>query len=172
MMNRFVIFCAGLCLTAPALSQASTEMINDENTALAETFVDEIALGGAKPPVTCDGLQLDDTQKAALKQAKWEYKKQKNTTDAAVKNAWMDYSHTLKSMTSTKDDGMTAAVGVKDAMTAAGMAKADFELKVFYDILRPEQREPALKCVMKMMKQRMMEKLKRMCSKLPPESKP
>ncbi|WP_374074153.1 hypothetical protein [Bdellovibrio bacteriovorus] len=168
-MNRMVMLAAGLCMMAPALSQARTEILS-ENTELGMTFVD--LASRPRNLEDCQGLTLDDAQKTALKQAKFEYMKQKNTLDATAKNAWIDYAHTLMDMASTKDQGTAAGGVVKDAMGAAGQAKLDFEIKVFYDILKPEQRETAFKCIMKHMKQKMADKLKRACSKLPPETKP
>lgn len=172
-MNRFVVFCAGAMMLLPAFSRAKNLAITPDNTDLAVSFVDGVLTGkAAEMPKECTDVQLDDAQKAALKQAKFDYMKQKNTLDATVKNSWMDYAFTLGSATSTRDQGVTALTGVKDAMTAAGMAKGEFELKVFFDILRPEQRENALTCVMKMMKQKWMDDLRKKCSQLPPEPKP
>ncbi|MEK2646071.1 hypothetical protein [Bdellovibrio sp. BCCA] len=168
-MNRMLMLCAGLCMMAPALSQAKS--FESEDTVELGTAAVEIA---AHPHglQNCQGLTLDDAQKMALRQAAFDFIKQKNTLGATAKNAWIDYANTISDMASTKDQGIAAGAAAKDAMMALGQAKLDLEIKVFYDILKAEQREPAFKCIMKQMHQKMMDKMKRMCSKMPPEKKP
>ncbi len=166
-LNRFVVLCIGFSLMMPALSQARVD-ISDENTELGETFTAEILADRAQQtPKECDDVGLDDAQKASLKQASWDFMKQKNTLGAAAKNAWMDYAFTLASSASTRDQGTAAFGAARDATVALGNAKGDFEIKIFYDILRPEQRENAMKCIMKMMKQKMQDELKKKCAAMP-----
>ncbi|WII73640.1 Spy/CpxP family protein refolding chaperone [Bdellovibrio sp. 22V] len=166
-MNRLMTFTAGLCLFLPAFANANPALALDEDQEIAMTLVE--ALEKPHHPQECEQVQLDDAQKTALREAKFAYAKQKNTTDAALKNAWMDYVHTLVDTTSTKDIGLAAANNLKTTAMTAGTAKMNFELKVFYDILKPEQRMPALRCTMKIKRQKMMERLIERCSKLPPK---
>ncbi|MNY66536.1 hypothetical protein D3C86_2039780 [compost metagenome] len=80
----------------------------------------------------------------------------------------MDYGTTLSDAASTKDQGVAAGTAVKDAFNKMGDLKMNFEIGVFYDILKPEQREPAMKCAMQHMKDMMKKKLEKMCKNLKP----
>ncbi|MNL10094.1 hypothetical protein D3C87_1308840 [compost metagenome] len=116
----------------------------------------------------CPGLTLDDTQKASLKTAMFAFQKGMNLAKAETKNAMMDYGMTLSDAASTKDQGVAAGTAVKDAFNKMGDLKMNFEIGVFYDILKPEQREPAMKCAMQHMKDMMKKKLEKMCKNLKP----
>ncbi|HWU43206.1 MAG TPA: hypothetical protein VN132_07210 [Bdellovibrio sp.] len=101
----------------------------------------------AKMPSVCDDVNLDDTQTAAIHDAYYNFAKQKNTLMAEVKNSMLDLHHTYGSMTSTKDDANNAYTAMKTAMGNLGDAVNTFTSGVFFDILRPEQRAPALACM-------------------------
>lgn len=116
----------------------------------------------------CPGLTLDDTQKASLKTAMFNFQKGMNLAKAETKNAMMDYGMTLSDAASTRDQGVAAGTAVKDAFNKMGDLKMNFEIGVFYDILKPEQRGPAMKCAMQHMKDMMKKKLEKMCKDLKP----
>lgn len=143
---------AALC--APALSFAATaqplKLVENSNFAL--DFGNAMITPAADMPASCAEVKLDDTQKMQIKDACFDFKKQKNTLGAEVKNAMMDAMKTFSSATSTRDDGVDAQAMVKEKMDALVMAHNDLSLKVFYDILKPEQREPAMRCLMDWMK--------------------
>lgn len=111
----------------------------------------------------CPGLTLDDTQKAALKTAMFTFTKDMNIAKAETKNAMMDYGMTLSDAASTREQGVTSGTALKDAFNKMGDLKMNFEIGVFYDILKPEQREPAMKCAMEHMKDMMKKKLEKLC---------
>ncbi len=171
-VSRIVALSAGVMMMIPTLSNARTKMASEGSRDLAVTFSEQ-ALGqpnSGPTLVNCEGVQLDEVQKAALKVAHFDFMKKKNTLEAVSKNAWIDYGHTLADPTSTKDQGTAAAAAVKDAMVSYGSAKTEFELNVFYDILKPEQREPALICIMAEMKKKMTDELKKKCALMDPKS--
>lgn len=170
-MNRLVAFSAGLMMLVPVLSNAKGVAVGEEGSDVALTFVEQVT-SHPRGISNCEGVTLDEAQMMALHTAKFAYMKQKNTLDAVTKNAWMDYMHTLGDMASTRDQGVAAATAMSDAVTAGGAAKSEFEIKVFFDILKPEQRMPAMKCVMAAMKQKMQDDLKKKCAMLPPKGKP
>lgn len=170
-MKCLVTLSASLLMMAPALSNAKVQIIGEEGHELGLILAEQVFTHPAPILKDCAEVTLDDVQKMALKQAQYDYMKQKNLLDATTRNAWMDYVHTLADSASTKDQGVTAATVVRDSMTASGNAKSDFEIKLFFEILKPEQREPALVCIMKSMKQKMQDELKKKCAKLPPTGK-
>ena len=120
-------------------------------------------------PDECKDVGLDETQKTQIADAYFDFKKQKNTLEAEIKNALMDLSKTMMSATSTKDQATADADVLKGKGMELANARTDFDLKVFYDILKPEQRAPAFKCIAKKMKKVMEEKLRKACKALPPE---
>ncbi len=71
---------------------------------------------------------------------------------AELKNSMLDLMKTFSSATSTRDDGVAAQAAVKSKMDPLMMAHNELGLKIFFDILKPEQRAPAMKCLMDMKK--------------------
>ncbi|MNL29486.1 hypothetical protein D3C87_1511690 [compost metagenome] len=153
-----------------SISIAKEEPVKLEVTdpqAMATTLAEGLIAGDM--PKECTDVALDDVQKGQIKDAYFDFRKQKNTLDAEIKNGYMDLSKTMMSATSTKDEAAANVDTLKNSMMELGTAKADFELKVFYDILKPEQRSPAFKCIMKKMKMIAEAKLRKACKLLPPE---
>lgn len=150
-MNKYVMAVIGLCMMAPALSQAAREHNRPVIPDVSEVIVDEvIAARPGNSPKECAQINLDDAQKSALKAAKFDYHKQRNTLIAAERNAQMDFARTLSDAKATRDQALAAASAAKDAMMATRQAKTDFSIKIFMDILKPEQRAPAMTCIAKM----------------------
>jgi hypothetical protein len=116
----------------------------------------------------CPGLTLDEMQKASLKTAMFTFQKDMNMAKAVTKNAMLDYGAALSSAASTRDQGVAAGNALKDAFMKMGDVKMNFEIGVFFDILKPEQREPAMKCAIQHMKDMMKKRLERMCKDLKP----
>ncbi|MNJ93431.1 hypothetical protein D3C87_111120 [compost metagenome] len=164
-----------IALMVPGMARAEVEQLDLGAMASSEMAypMAETLLGiSAEEPQSCKDLVLDDTQKGQMKEAYFNFRKQRNTLGAEVRNAQLDVIHTVTDPASTKDQA-TAAVGtLKTAMGALGDANSAFHLTVFYDILKPEQRETAWKCMMDMKKMMMQEKLKRMCERMPKEPTP
>lgn len=153
-MKKSLRLLTAAAICAPALSFAAmTQPVNlIENGNFALEFSNAVITPTADMPASCMAVNLDDTQKMQIKDACFDFKKQKNTLGAEVKNAMMDSMKTFSSATSTRDDGMAAQGMVKQKMDALVMAHNDLGLKVFYDILKPEQRAPAMQCLMDWMK--------------------
>ncbi|MGE5086154.1 MAG: Spy/CpxP family protein refolding chaperone [Bacillota bacterium] len=152
--SLFLLTATALC--APALSFAANLQPSNliENSNFALQFGNVVMNPQADMPASCNDIKLDDTQKMQIKDACFDFKKQQNTLGAEVKNAMMDSIKTFSSATSTRDEGVDAQAMVKEKMDALVMAHNDLGLKVFYDILKPEQRAPAMQCLMDWMKQK------------------
>ncbi|MFM6928898.1 MAG: Spy/CpxP family protein refolding chaperone [Bdellovibrio sp.] len=143
-----------VAICAPALSFAANaqplKLVEDSNFALE--FGTAVITPAADMPASCNDVKLDDTQKMQIKDACFDFKKQKNTLGADLKNAMMDEMKTFSSATSTRDQGVAAQAMVKEKMDPLVTAHNELGLKVFYDILKPEQREAAMQCLMDWMK--------------------
>ncbi|MFS4457727.1 hypothetical protein [Bdellovibrio sp. HCB2-146] len=167
-MNRAMLMAA--FLAAPLMTKAApaVEPISSEEKGFVAVWADTVEQYGRDHTRAeeCEGLTLDETQKTALKDAKYAFYKDMNIAKANLKNAMLDYTHTLASMTSTRDQGQASADALKASFNALGDIKMNFELKVFYDILKPEQREPAMKCFMKKMTDDAKKKLQRACDRM------
>jgi hypothetical protein len=166
-VKAFVMCASAATIMAPSLSIAKTvEKIEPTETlSMAVNLAD--AVSDREMIKECTDMNLDETQKGQIKDAYFDFRKQKNTLEAEIKNSWMDVSKTMMSATSTKDEASAQMDTLKDNMGSLGDAKSEFELKVFYDILKPEQRAPAFKCIMKRMKAAALAKLKKACKALP-----
>lgn len=173
-MNRTMLIAA--CLMAPLMTKAAApvEPLTAEEKGNVAVWADTLGHHGRdhSRAQECEGLTLDDAQKAALKAEKFTFYKSMNLAKANLKNAMMDYTHTLADMNSTRDQGQAAGDALKASFNTMGDLKLNFELKVFYDILKPEQREPAMKCIMKKMKDAAKKKLQRACDRMKPTPAP
>ncbi|MDG0816006.1 hypothetical protein [Bdellovibrio svalbardensis] len=155
-------------LALPAHAATPVDETQDDQGKMVVSMVEQNLFNPLAMPASCTAVMLDDTQKASMKQAYFEFAKQKNTLSAEVKNAWLDVRHTFMSKDSTKDEGTAALTAAKTAMNNLGDAMGMLSIKIFYDILKPEQREPAWKCMMDLKKMKNEEMLRAMCAKLPP----
>jgi hypothetical protein len=179
-MNAMIL---AACMLAPLMTKAQTaivEPLTNEERGEVAVWVDSLNHNGdhrdgrrddrrERPRQTeCAGLTLDDTQKASLKSAMFTFTKDMNLAKATTKNAMLDYGATLSDAASTRDQGVASGTALKDAFNKMGDLKMNFEIGVFYDILKPEQREPAMKCAMEHMKDMMKKKLEKMCKDMKP----
>ncbi|MBO9667450.1 MAG: hypothetical protein J7501_11645 [Bdellovibrio sp.] len=139
---------AAVCtLAVPAMSTATTLSPGPMDSYTAFEYTSQVIHPRADMPKSCEDVALDDTQKMQIMDAHFEYMKQKNTMSAEIKNAMMDYTKVLGSSTSVRDDAVAAQNTLKEKFGNLGAATGDFTLKVFYDILKPEQRAKALECI-------------------------
>lgn len=158
---------ASAAIAMPAFAApTSVEVEQDNNSEIALAFSEGTLFNPLAAPDVCATVGLDDTQKASLKQAYYEFAKQKNTLSAEVKNAMLDVLHTFMDTASTKDDANKSLTAAKTAMGNMGDAMGALQVKIFYDILKPEQRQPAFKCAMAWVKMKKTEKLKQICAGL------
>ncbi|QDK36707.1 hypothetical protein [Bdellovibrio sp. NC01] len=157
---------ASAAIAMPAFA-APTSVVaeeQDNSSEVALAFSEGTLFNPLAAPDVCKTVNLDDTQKASLKQAYYEFAKQKNTLSAEVKNAMLDVLHTFMDTASTKDDANNSLTAAKTAMGNLGDAVGTLQVKIFYDILKPEQREPAFKCAMAWAKMKKAQKLKEICA--------
>lgn len=160
---------ATAAILVPTWSQAATDLSLETMSSpeMAFPMTEGLIHAQEEMPTACQQLVLDDTQKAQLKTAHFNFLKEKNTLEAEVKNAQMDVVYTITDAASTKDQGTEKMTTMKTSMNKLGDAMGAFQLNVFYDIMKPEQRETAWKCMMEMKQKMMQERLKRVCANMP-----
>lgn len=124
---------------------------------------------GKKPHPSCEAVKLTPDQKTALKEAMYAFSKEAADIEADLKKGLIDYAHALSTTASSRDDGRASATAVTSAVTMASTKTTEFGLNVFFDILTPEQKEPAFECAMHMMKQKAKKALERICADMPDE---
>lgn len=158
---------ATAALTLPAHAAPIEENQDDQGT-MVVTMVEQNLFNSLATPASCTAVNLDETQMASLKQAYFEFMKQRNTLNAVIKNAMLDVRHTFVNKDSTKEEGTTAVTALKTAKNGLDDAMGALSLKVFYDILKPEQRMSGWMCMKDLSKMKMEKKLREMCERLPP----
>lgn len=159
-------------ITFPAHAAKPIEEDLEDQTTMVVTMVEQNLFNTLTMPASCATVGLDDTQKASLRQSYFEFMKQRNTLNAIIKNAWLDVRHTFVNKDSTKEEAMTSLTAAKNAKNGLDDAMGALAVKVFYDILKPEQREPGWKCMKDIAKMKGEEMLRKMCARLPPIATP
>ncbi|MGZ3768296.1 MAG: hypothetical protein ACXVCP_02115 [Bdellovibrio sp.] len=155
-------------LAAPAFAAMETDETYENHGEMVVTMMEQSLFPTqTQMPASCTAVKLDDTQKAALRQAYFDYSKQKNIMVANIKNAWLDVGHTLMSSTSTKDEGMNVLNAFRTSENALGQLMGTLASTVFYDILKPEQRMSGWMCMRDLEKMKRQKMLSEMCAKLP-----
>ncbi|HEX7673202.1 MAG TPA: hypothetical protein VF412_03475 [Bdellovibrio sp.] len=167
-----ILTTAALALPAFAAPSHATAADPQEQDQMTLAFSEGTLFNPLQTPSACSTLNLDDTQKNSLKEAYYNFAKQKNTLEAEVKNAMLDVRHTLLNTSSTKDDANASLAAAKTAMGNLGDAVGSLTTTIFYDILKPEQRQPALECAMAWAKMKKEQKLRQICASLPPQPQP
>lgn len=102
----------------------------------------------------CEKVNLDDKQKADLKDALFAHKKDKIQLRAALKLAALEYGRALGSATTEKGAADRAATVLSDGVGKLVVSATTFVNDVFFRILKPEQREAGLDCLKAKMKHR------------------
>jgi len=100
-----------------------------------------------KMPQACKDANFTEDQKAKIKDAIYQNMRDKVQLDANLKLAFMTYAHTVMDKNSMKTDGETAAAGITDAVTKLTQSHLSLSNNIMYDIVTPDQREDAFKCV-------------------------
>ncbi|MGZ3773298.1 MAG: hypothetical protein ACXVCY_05915 [Pseudobdellovibrionaceae bacterium] len=159
---------ATVTLTSTAYAANETQISQENNEPDIVVMVESVLSSSSQMPASCTAMKLDDSQMAALQQAHFDYAKQRNTLVATIKNAWLDVNHMFMSKDSTKEQGMNSLMAVKTSENALFDAAGMLGLKVFYDILKPEQRMGAWMCMKDLEKMKRENILRKMCAMLPP----
>ena len=92
----------------------------------------------------CKQVKLEDAQKAQLKEALYQYKKDRIQQRAALKLAALEYGKVLGSATTEKTAAATAAQALQGGVAKLVETSTSFLNNVFFNILKPEQREAGL----------------------------
>lgn len=162
MRKQFFVLIAGICLAVPGLA-----MVEDEEMGVADVFVADVGNAPDAMPKQCDGLNLDAAQMKGIKDAHIVFMKEKNTHTAHLKNAMIDYKIALGSAESQRDNAVKAATDANGAVDALIGAKVMLDLKIMYDIVKPEQRASVLRCAMAMKQAKHAERMKKICQRKP-----
>ncbi|MGE0174000.1 MAG: hypothetical protein AB7T49_14480 [Oligoflexales bacterium] len=105
-------------------------------------------------PSPCDQVSLDEAQKASLRTAIFDHKKEAITLRAAAKVAVLTYEQTATTAGSTKEQADAAAAGINTAASNLVASKTTFATHILYDILTEEQRPAGYACLKSVEKHR------------------
>ncbi|MGE0173138.1 MAG: hypothetical protein AB7T49_10145 [Oligoflexales bacterium] len=100
-----------------------------------------------RPMGPCAEVNLAPEQKAALKDAIFEFRKELITLKAQVKIAKLTYDHTVTDSATLRTDAETVGNQIRDGVTNVIGAKIGFKTKILYDIVTPDQRLAAYRCM-------------------------
>ncbi|WP_413293295.1 hypothetical protein ACLSU7_18085 [Bdellovibrio sp. HCB185ZH] len=140
MMKRFTQLAVIAAFVTPVIAQA-------DQAELTVTMADSIVYAKADAPDSCKQINLTAEQQTALKDAFLDFTEAKRPLRRDVKMAFRDMKRTFSSSTSTREEAVASQANVGAKVTALGKLMGDFQLKVFFDILTPAQRDPAMRCL-------------------------
>lgn len=126
----------------PAFAQA-----NNTQADLTVSMVDSIVYAKADAPDSCKQVKLTEEQQVSLRDSYFDFVSAKKPLHKDVKKAMKDMKKVFSSSTSTREDAIASQADLRTKMVALGKLMGDFQLKVFFDILTPEQRDPAMRCL-------------------------
>ncbi len=118
---------------------------------------------GHQMPQACQDVKLTDAQKQAIHMAMFDAQRAAVQLQANLKMSGMDYMKNLVAPEGNADQADKLGTDLSGNVAALVKNKLDFQNKVFFSILSPEQRHPALICEMMMRKMMMHKKLAKMC---------
>jgi len=98
-------------------------------------------------PAACREIKPTDAQKAAIRDALVQHRRDGIALAAALKTAHLDLATTLANPSSTREQANAAATKVSEALGDVAEARSSLKLDILYNVLTTEQREPALKCL-------------------------
>lgn len=158
-----------LALSVFAAAFAANATPDVTSTEFTKAFV-EGAVPDVTPGVTdnhmhpsCEAVKLTPEQKTALKEAFYTFAKEATDIEAALKRGMIDYAYALSTTASTRDQGRESATAINTAVTSGATLATNFGLQVFFDILTPEQKEPAFECALHKMKEKKKKHMKEIC---------
>ncbi|WP_413575102.1 Spy/CpxP family protein refolding chaperone [Bdellovibrio sp. HCB290] len=140
-MKRITQLAIVAAFAVPSITLATTQ------EELTVSMVDTIVYAKAEMPDSCKQVKLTEQQQTDLRGAYLEFNSQKKPMRADLKKAKKEMKKVFTASTSSKEDGIAAQADVGSKMMALGKLMGDFNLKVFFDILTPEQRDPAMRCL-------------------------
>ncbi len=140
MMKRFTQLAVIAAFVTPVFAHA-------DQAELTITMVDSMVYAKADAPDSCKQVKLTDEQQTSLRGAYFDFVKAKKPLRKDVKMAMKDMKRVFSSSTSTREDAVASEANVAAKLTALGKLMGDFHLQVFFDILTPEQRDPAMRCL-------------------------
>lgn len=140
MMKRLSQFAVVAAFVTPICAQAN-------QAELTVAMADSIVYAKADAPDSCKQVDLTAEQQTALRDAFFDFNTAKKPLKRDLKRSLKEMGRVFASSTSTRDNATAAQADVKAKMEALGTVMGDFQLKVFFDILTPVQRDPAMRCL-------------------------
>ncbi|WP_413557773.1 hypothetical protein [Bdellovibrio sp. HCB209] len=141
MIKRLSQLAIAAAFVTPLCAQA-------ESTAdLTVAMADSIVYSKADAPDSCKQVKLTEEQQVSLRDAFFDFNNAKKPLRKDVKKAMKDMKKVFSSSTSTREDAVASQADVKAKVETLGALMGDFQLKVFFDILTAEQRDPAMRCL-------------------------
>jgi len=138
----------------------------DLNT-LERAFDLDSTVDEEKKPGPCQQMKITEAQKASLKTAFIAHKKAQIQIEAELKTAGLDYFVALGEIPGAKGSAEKASTALSGSVGKMVNGHLAFANQIFFDILTPEQRKPALQCAKLIMEHHKKEKIKKLCEKHP-----
>jgi len=115
-------------------------------TAVADDHSNKDGEGSSFEQNFCPNLKLSEEQKGKMKEAMFNFREKKIDLKAALEKSKLSYERLLSDPQTDYKTAKTAADEISANKSKLISAKQDFKTSVAFEILKPEQREPALKC--------------------------
>jgi hypothetical protein len=133
----------------------SREEVDEMDMAMTEdnemSFATDPSNEAAMVRETCNKVGLAPEQKEALRTHCFNTKSKKADAAAGVKKAKIEYMRALTDPSGDKGKAEATSQALINAKSALCSLKTGAMNVVLYDILKPEQRQPALQCMSAMM---------------------
>jgi Spy/CpxP family protein refolding chaperone len=94
----------------------------------------------------CGKVDLDEAQKAQVRDAVFASEKNKITLKASLQEAILSYKELVVNPSTTVDEANTASTAINTAKSTLGANRSELKNQILFSILRPEQRKPAIAC--------------------------
>ena len=95
----------------------------------------------------CGKLKLDDDQKSKMKAAWFKFREEKIDMKANIEKARLKYAKLMSDPSSDYSSAKSASKEISEDISKMIAAKEMFKTKVAFEILKPEQRQPAMACL-------------------------
>lgn len=94
----------------------------------------------------CDRVGLTDEQKAKIKDERFKFKESEIDLRAQLEKARLKYHKIMETPSSDIKSAKSASQEVSDYQTKLFSAKSAFKNQIAFQVLKPDQRAPAMAC--------------------------
>jgi Spy/CpxP family protein refolding chaperone len=95
----------------------------------------------------CGKFKLDDDQKSKMKAAWFKFREEKIDMKANIEKARLKYAKLMSDPNTDYSSAKSASKEISEDVSKMIAAKEMFKTKVAFEILKPEQRQPAMDCL-------------------------